>query len=209
MSFETWLAFAAASTALIIIPGPTVMLLIGYALSRGRSVVLVAMPGVSLGIGVSMILAIAGLGAVLATSAVLFTIMKFAGAAYLLWLGIGLWRAPVSKDGAAAPALDSKSNWRIFLHTFTVTTLNPKLIAFYMAFLPQFIDVSRPLVPQATIFCLTFIGIAAVFDTGYALAAGSARAFFKTPRFTLIANRIGGTCMIGAGAVMATMRRVP
>lgn len=209
MPLETWLAFVAASAALIIIPGPTVMLLIGYALARGRSVALIAMPGVSLGIAFSMTLAITGLGAVLATSATLFTAMKFIGAAYLVWLGIGLCRAPVPEDGATDSAIvaDSKSRWRIFLHAFAVTSLNPKLIAFYVAFLPQFIDVSRPLAPQAFILAASFIGVSAILDTSFIVAAGGARFMLKTPRFIRSANRIGGSFMIGAGAAMAALRR--
>lgn len=207
MTFETWLAFVAATAALMIIPGPTVMMLVGYGLARGRAIALVTMPGVWLGIALSMSLALTGLGAVLAASATLFTIMKFAGAAYLVWLGISLWRAPVSDEGVMTGVSKAKSLGKVFLHAFTITALNPKLVAFYMAFLPQFMDPSKPIGQQAMILLPTFIGVSAVFDTFIALAAGSARSMLKTPAFVRWANRIGGSFMIGAGAAMATLRR--
>lgn len=209
MALETWIAFVIASAALIVIPGPTVLMLIGYGLAKGRAIALVTMPGVALGAGLSMMLAVTGMGAILATSATLFTIMKLVGAAYLIWLGIGLWRAPVSTDGATAAGMvrNTESRTKVFLHAFAVTALNPKLVAFHMAFLPQFIDTAQPLLPQAVILTLTFLGVSAVLDTTYALAAGSARSMLKTPAFVRAANRIGGSVMIGAGAFMATMRR--
>lgn len=215
MTIETWLAFVVASAVLVVIPGPTVLMLIGYGLARGRAIAIVTMPGVALGAGLSMFLAVSGLGAILATSATLFTILKYAGAAYLVWLGIGLWRAPVSQDpvgettasGPMAPKATASS--RIFLHAFAVTALNPKLVAFHMAFLPQFIDTAAPLWPQAVTLALTFIGVSAVFDTTWALAAGSARSALKSPALLRAANRVGGTVMIGAGAAMATLRRAP
>ncbi|MEM9205275.1 MAG: LysE family translocator [Pseudomonadota bacterium] len=208
MAFETWIAFVVASFAMIIVPGPTVLMLIGYGLARGRKIALVTMPGVMLGAGLSMFLAVSGLGAVLATSSLLFTILKWAGAAYLIWLGISMWRAPVPEAGMETdPRYGDKGYGRIFFHAFAVTALNPKLVAFHMAFLPQFIDAGAPLWPQAIIMSVTFIGIAGISDTAYALAAGSARDVLKKPSFLKIANRIGGTALIGAGAIMTTLKR--
>lgn len=208
MTFETWIAFVIASAALIVVPGPTVLMLIGYGLAKGRSIALVTMPGVALGAGLSIMLAVSGLGAILAASATLFTVMKFAGAAYLIWLGIGLWRAPVPEEGASTALVnETGSRRKVFLHAFAVTALNPKLVAFHMAFLPQFIDTSQPLLSQALILAATFIGVSAILDTTYALGAGSARAALKKPSVIRAANRVGGSIMISAGAFMATLRR--
>ena len=208
MPFDTWITFVVASAVLIAIPGPTVMMLIGYGLARGRAIAFVTLPAAWLGLGLSMTLAVTGMGAILATSALLFSIMKFAGAAYLVWLGISLWRAPVPESGLADGVVETAGDRRrVFLHAFAVTALNPKLVAFYMAFLPQFIDTTRPLAMQAVILTLTTIAVSAVLDTVYAMAAGSARGMLKKPSFIRTANRIGGSFLIGAGAVVATMRR--
>ncbi|MEM6665603.1 MAG: LysE family translocator [Pseudomonadota bacterium] len=209
MALETWLAFIVASAALIAVPGPTVLMLVGYGLARGRAIAFVTIPGVALGAGLSMSMGVLGLGAILATSAMLFTILKFVGAAYLIWLGISMWRAPVSEGGMgnATPQLKERGTGRVFFHAFAVTALNPKLVAFHMAFLPQFIDPTAPLMGQAVIMAFTFISVSAVLDTTYALAAGSAREALKKPSLLRLANRIGGTALIGAGAAMAAMRR--
>jgi len=205
MSFEIWLAFLAASTVLILIPGPTVMMLIGYGLSRGHGVALYAMPGVALGNAVAISGAFLGLGALLATSALAFTIVKWVGAAYLIWLGIGMWRARPDRLELGTP--DTRQGLAVFGHAFAVTALNPKSIGFFMAFLPQFITVEAPLLPQYLILGATFVGVSAIFDSAYALAAGTACDLFRTLTFRLVANRVGGTALIGAGVAMATLKR--
>ena len=207
MALETWLTFLLASALLIIVPGPTVLMLIGYGLARGRRIALYTMPGVMLGAALSMTLAIAGLGAVLAASAALFTAMKLAGAAYLLWIGISMWRASFSGEAPAATQKLRSGDRAAFLHAFAVTALNPKLVAFHMAFLPQFIDPAAPLLPQAMILVLTFIGMQALLDTSYALAAGSARSFAQSPRAMRLTQRVGGSALIGAGVAVAALRR--
>lgn len=204
MGFETWLAFVAASTVLILIPGPTVMMLVGYGLARGRRAALFTMPGVALGNLVSICAAMLGVGALLAASAALFTAVKLVGAAYLLWLGIRLWR---ERPGELhAEEVRSESGRRMFLHAFAVTALNPKSIAFFLAFLPQFVSTGSPLLPQLLTLSLTFVLVSAVFDTAYAVAAGTAREVVGRRGLRRIANRIGGTALIGAGLATAAMR---
>lgn len=206
MPIETWFAFVIASTAIILIPGPTVMMLIGYGLSKGRGVAVFTMPGVALGNLVSISLAFAGVGALLAASATLFTILKWVGAAYLIWLGIGLWRseAKLDEDGTAKK---TEKPFKVFLHAFTVTALNPKSIAFFMAFLPQFVNASAPLAPQYLILTLSWVMVSVIFDSLYALAAGTARETIRHPGLLKNVNRVGGSVLIGAGVAMATMRR--
>lgn len=206
MSFETWLAFAVAASVIILIPGPTVMILVGYGLARGRGIALFTMPGVALGNLLAITLAFAGVGALLATSAWLFTIVKWVGAAYLIWLGIGLWRAKPEAPGKRQSHHRQKPK-RIFFHAFAITALNPKSIAFFMAFLPQFMSSDAALLPQYLILTLTWVAVSAIFDSIYALAAGTARETIQQPSIAKAVNRLGGSVMIGAGIAMAAMRR--
>ena len=206
MSFETWLAFAVAASVIILIPGPTVMMLVGYGLARGRGIALFTMPGVALGNLLAITLAFAGVGALLATSAWLFTLVKWVGAAYLIWLGIGLWRAKPEAPGKRQSHHRQKPK-RIFFHAFAITALNPKSIAFFMAFLPQFMSSDAALLPQYLILTLTWVAVSAIFDSIYALAAGTARETIQQPSIAKAVNRLGGSVMIGAGIAMAAMRR--
>lgn len=213
MSIEHWLAFVAASAVLVAIPGPTILLVISYALSHGRRVASAVVAGVALGDFTAMTASMLGLGALLATSAMLFTALKWAGAAYLIYLGIKLWRAPVSAaqaeeagEGAAATPDDV---WpvRIFLHAYAVTALNPKSIIFFVAFLPQFLDLSKPLFTQMAIFEVTFLVIATINAALYGLLAAVARDRIRRPAVLRIVNRAGGSLMIGAGLLSLGFRR--
>ena len=161
MNIATWFAFAAASLVLLFIPGPTVILVVSYALTQGRRVALATAAGVALGDFTAMTLSLAGLGALLATSATLFTALKWIGAAYLVYLGIRLWRADPTLP-AASTSPERRNARSIFAHAFVVTALNPKSIAFFIAFAPQFIDRSAPLLPQMAIMEATFVGLAAL-----------------------------------------------
>ncbi|MGA3251474.1 MAG: LysE family translocator, partial [Paraburkholderia sp.] len=138
MTLAHWLPFAIASAILVAIPGPTVLLVISYALGHGRRFALVTTAGVALGDLTSMTTSMLGLGVILAASAALFTALKWVGAAYLIYLGIKLWRAPAQAPDAPDTAETRTS--RIFAHAFAVTALNPKSIIFFVAFVPQFID---------------------------------------------------------------------
>ncbi len=128
MAFETWIAFSLAAAAMLAIPGPTILLVIGQSLGAGRRNALPLVAGVALGDLSGMVLSLAGLGALLATSATAFAALKWAGAAYLVWLGVRLWRAPV-EAGAAPPSPDTR---RALRQAFVVTALNPKGIAFFV-----------------------------------------------------------------------------
>lgn len=202
MALETWIAFVAAAVALLVIPGPTILLVIGQSLGAGRRNVVPLVAGVAAGDLVAMSLSLAGLGALLATSATLFTVLKWVGAAYLAWLGVKLWRAPVAAE--AAPALPPRQAAR---DAFLVTALNPKSIAFFVAFVPQFLDPARPFAPQAAILVATFVGLAALNAGAYALLAGRLSAAVRRPAVRRAFNRAGGTLLIGAGLATAAMRR--
>jgi threonine/homoserine/homoserine lactone efflux protein len=200
MSLEHWLAFVAASSVLLAIPGPTILLVISYALSHGRKVASATVAGTALGDFTAMTASMLGLGALLATSAALFTVLKWVGAAYLIYLGIKLWRTPVSERTAdlGEAEMASVKPFRIFLHTYVVTALNPKSIIFFVAFLPQFLDLSQPLFFQMAVFEVTFLVLA---------TASMARNTIRKPKVQRIVNRTGGSLMIGAGLLSVGFKR--
>jgi threonine/homoserine/homoserine lactone efflux protein len=204
VSLETWLAFTAASTILVLIPGPTVLLVVSYALGQGWRTALPMAVGVALGDFTAMTLSMLGVGALLAASASVFTVLKWIGAAYLVWLGIKLWRAGGAL--AAEPKTSAASRVRMLGHAWLVTALNPKGITFFVAFLPQFLDPHANFASQMAIFETTFLVLAFTNAFGYALVASRARALVKNPRAIGIVNKVGGTCLIGAGIAAVTVR---
>ena len=204
MSIETYLAFIAASAVLLLIPGPTILLVISYALGEGKRVAYPVAAGVALGDFTAMTLSMLGLGALLAASAELFTALKWIGAGYLIWLGIKLWRAGAA--GAKVEARCGGSPLKMLAHAWLVTALNPKSITFFVAFLPQFLDLKAPMLPQMAIFETTFLVLAAANAFGYALAAGRAREFVARPDILGWFHRIGGSLLIGAGLLTLNWR---
>ncbi len=208
MPIENWLAFVAASAVMLAIPGPTILLVISYALSHGRKVAAATVAGVALGDFTAMTASMLGLGALLAASASAFTVLKWIGAAYLVYLGIKLWRAPVGEaTDVDASAESGEPASRIFLHTYVVTALNPKSIIFFVAFLPQFFDLSHALPLQMVILEVTFLVLATLNAALYGLLASMARETVRKPSVRRIVNRTGGSLMIGAGLLAAGYRR--
>lgn len=204
MSFETWLAFAAASAVLLVIPGPTILLVVSYALGQGWRTALPMAVGVALGDFTAMTLSMLGIGALLAASATVFTALKWVGAAYLIYLGIKLFRAGGRLD--AEPRTDATPALRMMAHAWLVTALNPKSITFFVAFLPQFLDRNADFVTQMVVFESTFLVLAFLNAFGYALVASRARALVRNERAIRIFNRAGGTLLIGAGVATVAVR---
>jgi len=204
MTFETWLAFTAASAILVLIPGPTVLLVVSYALGQGWRTALPMAIGVALGDFTAMSLSMLGVGALLAASAGVFTTLKWLGAAYLVWLGVKLWRAGGALD--AKPRTDAVSTAKMLGHAWLVTALNPKGLTFFIAFLPQFIDPHSPFLPQVTVFGATFLVLAFANAIGYALVASRARAIVRNPRAMGLVNKTGGSLLIGAGIATVALR---
>lgn len=203
MTLETWLAFTAASAVLLVIPGPTILLVVSYALGQGWRTALPMAIGVALGDFTAMTLSLLGLGALLAASATVFTALKWAGAAYLVWLGIKLWRAGGSLD--AKPRTNAASSLKMLTHAWLVTALNPKSLTFFIAFMPQFIDTKAALPPQVGVFTVTFLILAFANAFTYALVASRARSVVRNPRAIGVINKVGGSLLIGAGiATVAT-----
>jgi len=204
MTFETWLAFVAASSILLIIPGPTILLVVSYALGQGWRTALPMSVGVALGDFTAMTLSMLGIGALLAASAMVFTVLKWIGAAYLIYLGMKLFRAGGTLS--AEPRTDAASSAKMMAHAWVVTALNPKSITFFVAFLPQFLDRNGDFWTQMLIFEATFLVLAFANAFGYALVAARARDMVRNPSAIRIFNRGGGSLLVGAGVAAVAMR---
>ncbi|MFY9210573.1 MAG: LysE family translocator [Aestuariivita sp.] len=207
MPLDLWLAFVAASTALLLIPGPTVMLVLSYALSKGRSVAVACASGVALGDFIAITASLAGLGALVLASATAFTILKWVGAVYLIWLGIKLLRSAPSSGLETLTAERDITVRSVFGHACAVTALNPKSIAFFIAFVPQFVQPQAPLIPQFAILIATFVGLAALNALAYALLADRLRQTIGRPSVITWLTRAGGSTLIGMGLLTASLRR--
>ena len=213
MSLELYLSFVLATMVVLTIPGPTVILVVSYALVHGWRAALASVAGVGLGDLTSVTLSLIGLGAVLAVSATLFTILKWIGAAYLIWLGVKLWRSrPEAPQAPGAQASKSSLAQRsqrkaMFTRAWVVTSLNPKAIAFYVAFMPHFVAPDAPLVPQLVLLGATFVILGMINALLYAVFASGVRRGLRSERALAWVNRVGGSCLIGAGVMTAAIRR--
>lgn len=205
MSLELWIAFVIAASIILVVPGPTVILVISRAIAHGRRAVIPLVIGVTLGDFTAMTLSLLGLGAILASSAALFSVLKWIGAVYLIYLGIKLWRSNSGKHEISFAAANQNSS--LFKSAFIVTALNPKSIAFFVAFLPQFINPQGKTVPQLLLLGATFLLLATINATLYAVFAGRLRDTMQNSRARRWFNRCGGTALIGAGILTATMQR--
>ena len=194
---------------MLIIPGPTILLVTSYALSRGTGVALAMVAGVALGDFIAMTISLAGLGALMATSAMLFSIMKWIGAAYLAVMGVRLLltAARTSQDRAADHVSASASTAAsAFRDAALVTVMNPKSIGFFVAFVPQFLDPSTALLPQFGIMIVTFVSLGAINAGLYAFLAGRLSSRISGPGGIRVLQVIGGMTLLGL-AVMAAIRR--
>ena len=207
MPIELWFAFVAASAILLIIPGPTILTVISYSMSHGRRANVPLVAAVALGDSTALLVSLLGLGALLATSAFWFTVVKWVGGLYLLYLGIRLLRAGITSTEMAAPAAPG-SRWRLFANTYLVTALNPKGIVFFVAFLPQFISPAADVTRQLWVLATTFVAMAALNATLYAVFAASARKLLSSPRAQRRFNLAGGSLLSAAG-FWALMARRP
>lgn len=201
MTFEVWLAFALASTVVVLIPGPNIVLTVTYAIRYGARSGLATVPGQVLGALLAMTASLAGAGAVLAASVGLFTAMKVVGALYLLWLAYRLWTAPVSgiRTQDTAPECGF---WLLFRQSTLISALNPKGPIFYMAFVPQFVDPAHPALAQFVILTATFLCVAGLNGIGWLVLASAWRDQLRGPFVMQVINRIGAMCL-GAAGVLA------
>ena len=206
MTIEIWLAFVAASTILLLIPGPTILTVISYSVTHGKRANVPLVLAVALGDSTALVVSLLGLGTLLATSAVWFTVIKWIGGLYLLYLGISLLRNGVSAPQDHSPAM-SGSRWKLFANTWLVTALNPKGIVFFIAFLPQFLNAAEAVAPQLWILSITFVLLATLNATVYAVFAGSARQLLSSPAAQKRFNLAGGSLLSIAGIWALTARQ--
>lgn len=205
MSMELFGAYVVATLVLLAIPGPTILLVISYAISHGRKSAAASVLGVGLGDATAATASLLGLGAILATSAFLFSLLKWAGAAYLFWIGLKMWRSKA--HGLTAETVADAPAKKIFLHAYVVTALNPKGIIFFMAFLPHFITADAPVVPQLFLLGSTFVVLGVANATAYALAASAIGSRLRSPGLMKTVNRIGGGFLMSAAAMTASLQR--
>jgi threonine/homoserine/homoserine lactone efflux protein len=205
MPIELWLAYVATCAVILAIPGPTILVVLSYAISYGKRATLPVVAGVALGDTVAISLSLVGLGGLLATSALWFTMIKWLGGLYLIYLGVKLFR------GAAATRLEPSDKRetprKLFTKAFIVTALNPKSIVFFIAFLPQFISHDHPVTPQLWILGITFVSLAIVGATSYALFASAMREFLSSVKAQKIYGMFGGSLLCIAGIWALTSKR--
>lgn len=200
---ENLLAFALAAVVLILIPGPSVLFIVGRTLALGRRAGVMSVLGNALGVLPAVLAVVAGVGAIVASSVTAFTVIKLLGAAYLVWLGIQAIRhRHAHLPGAEIPQASSGALLR---QGFLVGLTNPKPIAFFVAVLPQFVDpAAGPVWTQLLELGVLFLAIGTVLDCCWALAAGTARTWFaRSPRRVSAMGATGGTMMIGLGGALA------
>jgi len=206
MAIEIWAAFVLTSCVLLVIPGPTILTVISYSVTHGNRANVPLIAAVALGDSTALALSLAGLGAVLATSAWLFTAVKWIGGLYLIYMGVRLLLAktdPLPTEQAGP--VDSRL--KLFGNTWLVTALNPKGIIFFVAFLPQFINPLTPAAPQLWILSITFVALATINASLYAVFAASARRLLSSPKAQHRFNIGGGSMLAIAGGWALTAKQ--
>jgi threonine/homoserine/homoserine lactone efflux protein len=195
--------FAAASVALLLIPGPAVLYIVTQSAEQGRSAGLASVAGIHIGTLVHILAAAIGLSALILASAVAFSIVKFAGAAYLVYLGV---RKLLERDSASEGEPPRAPLRQVFARGALVNVLNPKTALFFLAFLPQFVDTDRGAVwSQVVVLGLVFVALGLISDSIYALVGDAVGSLLR--RRAKAMRRISGTIYIGLGAVAAFARR--
>ena len=194
-------AFALVAIPIILLPGPSVLFVIGRSLSLGRIGGLLSVLGNAAGALVVVVAVAFGVGIIIAESAILFTAIKIVGAGYLIYLGVQAIRHRRDRADAATAPVRPTSKLRLLLQGFLVGVSNPKTIVFFIAVLPQFVDYGAGGIPsQMLVLGVLFVAIALITDSAWALAAGFARDWFaKSPRRISTLGATGGVMMIGLG----------
>jgi threonine/homoserine/homoserine lactone efflux protein len=205
VSVDRLLAFAAVSFLLILIPGPSVLFVVGRALAQGRRAALTTVVGNTLGAYVLVAAVALGIGSIVERSVVVFTVLKLAGAVYLVYLGVKAWRDRGSLRASFAGTGAAHSGLRTFWEGFTVGVSNPKTIVFFGAVLPQFVDRGQGhAAAQMLVLGLVFNAIAVVSDSTWGLVAATARNWFAhSPRRLSLIGGVGGLTLIGLGVTVA------
>jgi threonine/homoserine/homoserine lactone efflux protein len=202
---STFLLFAAACLAFLVIPGPSVFYIVTRSLVQGRRAGMTSMLGVQVGGLVHVVAAAFGVSALIASSAAAFTVVKYAGAAYLIVLGLRKLLARAPDDAPDPEPGDQTSAGRLFGHGVVVNVLNPKTALFFLAFLPQFVDpAAGPVAPQMLVLGTMLVGLGVMSDGTYALlAAGAGRRVRAAASSRRALERLSGGVFVGLGLVAA------
>jgi homoserine/homoserine lactone efflux protein len=202
MNWQLFAGFLAITFVLILTPGPIVTLVISTGATRGVRAALVTVAGTSAGNALLLAAIALGLSWVLSHAVYLFEVLRWCGALYLIWLGVRAWRS------AARPQQESSAGHQVhFWRGFAVALSNPKTLAFFTAFLPQFVDPSRPAARQLAVMCVVSVLLAAVSDSCWGIASGMGRSWFMQPRRVRLLRRASGLALIGGGIWLSVARR--
>jgi threonine/homoserine/homoserine lactone efflux protein len=204
MNWHLFTAFLLITAVLFLTPGPIVTLIVATGARQGTRAALTTVGGATSGNALLVGCIAFGLGWVLKTSAEVFDYLRWVGAAYLVWLGIQAWRH-AGTVAQAAPPRGRVHAWR----GFVVAITNPKTIAFFTAFLPQFLDPALSIERQLLVMCTVSVAMGGVLDCGWAIASGLGRAFFMKPRHNVLLGRLSGVVLIGGGIWLSLARVRP
>jgi homoserine/homoserine lactone efflux protein len=204
MELHAYLAFVAATAVMIALPGPSVALIVAHSISYGWRRAIATVAGETMGIAVQLIVAAIGLASLLNAAAGAMKWLCWAGAAYLVYLGIKQWR---SAGEPMEPNAESASKGNLFVQGLVITIPNPKSLIFIAAFLPQFIDATHPLGVQFSFIVPTFLTVTFIVASAWTWVAGNASGFLRSPRALTWVMRMAGGLMIMAGAGLALTRQ--
>ena len=204
MEFHMYFGFVIATTIMIAIPGPSVLLTVAHSISFGWKRGITTVAGATLGIAVQLVIAAIGLASLLHVVTGAFQWLRWIGAAYLVYLGIKQWRSAGKSYEVNASEVSNKS---VFVKGLVTTTFNPKSLIFIASILPQFIDVSRPLGLQFIMIVPTFLAITFIVTSCWALMAGKLSDFLKSQRAQKVVSRTSGGLVILAGVGLALARK--
>jgi threonine/homoserine/homoserine lactone efflux protein len=205
MNLELFLAFVLATIVMIVIPGPSVLLTVAHAMAFGTRRALVTLAGIVSGISVQLAVTLIGMTSFMLFLAEWFEVLRWAGVAYLVYLGLQQWLS--KPEAVGTPTNASRSGRSLYAQGFLVTVTNPKSMVFLAAFFPQFVDPAAPLVPQLTVMSAAFLIITFVFTWLWCLPAARLGHWLSGRRRLLWRNRITGTLFLGAGLGLALARR--
>lgn len=204
MTFEIWLTFVITASIIIVVPGPTNIYIVGQSLNHGKKASIPLSAGVLTGDALCISLSLLGVSALLVLCSAVFAVIKYCGAAYLIYLGIKML-IKNSKIKPQKTLYNSYNSKEIFRDVFLVTSLNPKGIIFYSAFMPQFVNPLQNITGQFITLSITFMLLALLNVVGYSLLADKVRDYFKSNTFIKTFNVTGGLGLIGAGLYSATI----
>lgn len=206
MTIEIWLTFVVTATVILVIPGPTIIYVVGQSLAHGKKACLPLTAGVVSGDALCIFASLLGLSTLLTLFSTAFLVIKYSGAAYLIYLGIKMIRSNLEIDSRHnRPSKYSAKS--IFRDVFLVNALNPKGIIFYSAFMPQFVDPAQNMIPQLLLLATSFLFLALINVVGYSLLASRINNLFMSGRFTRTFNLTGGLSLICAGLYSATLEK--